>query len=172
MTFEICYSFFGDNNMKRNIVIIIMIIIVLLLSLLYLKNNVMISENSNLSYVDDSDIIGSIKIKSIDLSNILVQGLDNNYYLNHNYLKELNNYGEIFLDYQGDLINNNNPIIYSNINNMNNIINIKTNDIIEIFYLYKSLCYKVINSKKNSNLELRIFEKNNINKYFAKKIKC
>ena len=158
--------------MKRMyLVIFIMFIVVLLLSIYYFNNNVMISE-SNISYIDDNDIIGSIKISSINYSNILLQGLDNKYYLNHNYLKEINDNGEVYLDYQGDLINNNNPIIYSNINNIKDINKIKINDRIEVFYLYKLICYKVINNNKNSNLELRIIGNNIIRKIHAKKIKC
>ena len=167
----ICYSFFGDKMKKIYVIILILFILIVLLSVFYIDNNVMISE-SNISYVDDNDIIGSIRIDSINYSNILLQGLDNNYYLNHNYLKEMDNKGEIYLDYQGDLINNNNPIIYSNIDNIKDINRIKINDKIEVFYLYKLLCYKVINNSKNSNLELRIYDKNSIKKIYAKKFKC
>lgn len=169
---EICYSFFGDKMKKINIIIIVVFIIVLILSLLYLKNNVMISESSNISYIEDNDIIGSIKIDSIKLSNILVQGLDNKFYLNHNYLKELNDYGEIYLDYRGDLFNNNHPVIYAKMKNINNYNNIKANDIIEVFYLYKNICYKVINNNKNRNLEIRIIDEKNVKKIYAKKVEC
>ena len=149
-----------------------MIVVVLLLSLIYLKDNVMISESNNLSYVDDNDIIGSIKIESINLSDILLQGLDNKFYLNHNYLKNIDNNGEIYLDYEGDLINNNNAILYSKSNKVNNYNKINKNDKIEIFYLYKTLCYKVINSKKNSNLVIKIVDNISNNNIYAKKIKC
>ena len=167
----ICYSFFGDKMKRIYLLIFIMFIVVILLSIYYFNNNVMISE-SNISYIDDNDIIGSIKISSINYSNILLQGLDNKYYLNHNYLKEINDNGEVYLDYQGDLINNNNPIIYSKINNIKDINKIRINDKIEVFYLYKLQCYKVINSSKNKDLEFRIYDDNNIKKIYAKKIKC
>ena len=149
-----------------------MFIIVILLSLFYLKNNVMISESNSISYIEDNDIVGSIKIDSIKLSNLLVQGLDNNYYYDHNYLKQQSKSGEIFLDYQGDLINNNNAIIYTKVDNINNIGSIKDNDKIEIFYLYKMLCYKVNNSKNNKDLEIRVINNKKVEKIYAKKVKC
>jgi len=157
---------------KIHFAIFVLFIIVLLLSLFYLKNNTMISESNSISFVEDNDIIGSIKIDSIKLSNLLLQGLDNNYYLNHNYLKELSDNGEIFLDYQGDLINDNNAIIYTKINNINGIKNIKFNDKIDIFYLYKTICYKVNNTKKSSNLEIKIISEKDTKNIYAKKVKC
>ena len=169
---EICYSFFGDKMKKLYFAILIMFIVVVLLSLFYLRNNVMISESSKISYVEDNDIIGSIKIDSIKLSNLLLQGLDNKYYLNHNYLKEIDDNGEIYLDYRGDLSNNKHAIIYSNMQNIYNYNNIKENDKIEIFYLYKLICYKVINTNKNDNLELRIINKKDVRRIYAKKVKC
>lgn len=131
----------------------------------------MISQ-SEISYVDNSDIIGSIKIDKINLSNILLQGLDNTYYLNHNYLKEKDKKGEIFLDYQGDLFNNKKAIIYANIDNIRNYSDIKTHDKIEVFYLYKTLCYKVISKPKNSDLVIRIIDAKNIENIYAKKVNC
>lgn len=145
---------------------------VLLLSLVYLKDNVMISESQNISYVDDSDIIGYINIKSIGLFDNLLQGLDNSFYLSHNYLKEYDKKGEIYLDYQGDLLNNNNSIIYANINKFINLKNIDINDKINIYYINDLLCYKVVKSKKDSNLELKIYDNNKKISIFAKKIAC
>ena len=157
---------------KIYLIIVCLFILILILSCFYLKENVMISESYKLSYIEDNDIIGSIKIDSIKLSNLLLQGLDNNYYLNHNYLKELNDNGELFLDYQGDLFNDKNAIIYSKTDNIFDYNNIKNNDKIEIFYLYKSLCYKVINNKKNNNLEIRIINDKIVKKIYAKKVDC
>lgn len=131
----------------------------------------MISQ-SEISYVDNSDIIGSIKIDKINLSNLLLQGLDNTYYFNHNYLKEKDKKGEIFLDYQGDLFYNKKATIYTNIDNVKNYNNIGTDDIIEVFYLYKTLCYKVINKPKKSDLVIRIIDAKNIEKIYAKKVNC
>lgn len=157
---------------KIYIVIIVLFLIVVLLSCLYLKEDVMISESSNISFINDSDIIGSIKIKSINFSNILLQGLDNEYYLEHDYKKNTNSNGEIFLDYQGDLINNKNTIIYSKKNNLKGINNIKVSDKIEIYYINKTICYKVINKNQKSTLEIRVISGQKAEKIFAKKVKC
>ena len=132
----------------------------------------MISESSNISFINDSDIIGSIKIKSINFSNILLQGLDNEYYLEHDYKKNTNSNGEIFLDYQGDLINNKNTIVYSKKNNLKGINNIKDGDKIEIYYINKTICYKVINENQKSTLEIRVISGQKTKKKFAKKVKC
>ena len=175
MTCNICYSFFGDNMKifkNMNFLIIIMFIFVLLLSLLYLKESVMISESSSISFIDDSDIIGNIKIESINLNSKLLQGLDNTFYFSHNYLKTSSRKGEIFLDYQGDLINNNNAIIYSNVDNFKDINMLNNNDIININYLDNLICYKIINNKKNSNLNIKIIDKSKKINIFAKKVNC
>ena len=97
MTYVICYSFFGDKMKifkNINFLIIIILIMVILLSMFYLKNNVMISESSKVSYIDDNDIIGYIRIDKNNINKYLLQGLDNQYYLNHNYLKNYDENGE------------------------------------------------------------------------------
>ena len=171
MTSQYVILFLVIKLKKIYFVIFILLIVVFILSCLYLKNSVMISQSS-ISYVDDNDIVGSIKIDSIKLSNLLLQGLDNRYYLNHNYLKKENENGEIFLDYQGDLFKNNNAIIYSKFDNIPNISDIKSDDKIEVFYLYKTICYKVLEKSKNYNLELRIINKKTIDRVYAKKVNC
>lgn len=175
MTYVICYSFFGDKMKifkNINFLIIIILIMVILLSMFYLKNNVMISESSKVSYIDDNDIIGYIRIDKNNINKYLLQGLDNQYYLNHNYLKNYDENGEIFLDYEGDLLNDKNSIIYSKVNNFNDINSLINDDIIEIIYINNKLCYKVNNNKNNSNLVIKIIGKNKVKKIYAKKIKC
>ena len=149
-----------------------MFIIVLLLSILYLKESVMISESNKISFIDDNDIIGSIKIDDINLSNLLLQGLDNKFYFDHNYLKKEDEKGEIFLDFRGDLANNNYPIIYAKNSVFNEINNIKIDSKIEIFYIHENICYKVISNKNTYDLEIRVVDKKNVKKIYGKKIKC
>ena len=129
----------------------------------------MISESSVISYKDD--IIGYINIESIHLTSNLVQGLDNTFYLSHNYLGNESESGEIFLDYQGDLLNNNNAIIYSKINNIRDAYFLNKGDKIEILYLKNRLCYEITYNKTN-DLLLKIYNKNNTLNIFAKKIAC
>ena len=175
MTYIICYSFFGDNMKifkNINFLIIIVFIMVLLLSLFYLKNDVMISESTSISFIDDSDIIGNINIESINLNAKLLQGLDNTFYFSHDYLRANNESGEIFLDYQGDLLNDNNPIIYSNIDNIRNINDVNINDKIKINYLNNLICYEIIDGKKNNNLNIKIVDKTKKINLYAKKAKC
>jgi sortase B len=49
---------------------------------------------------ENQDTIGYLKIDDIEIETIVVQGLDNKYYLNHNFEKEENNAGWIFADYR------------------------------------------------------------------------
>ena len=51
----------------------------------------------------NSDTIGYIKVNGTNISYVVVQGNDNDYYLNHNYLKEYNRAGWIFLDYRNQI---------------------------------------------------------------------
>ena len=176
MTLILCYSFFGDKmKIFKNVGLLISIafIIVLIFGYFYLKNQVMISESVSLN-VDD--IIGYINIDSINLTNNLMQGYDNDYYLNHDYLKKDSLKGEFFLDYEGDLINNNNSIIYSKVDNIINYNNLKIGDKIEVLYLKDKLCYQIIdfNSKKLKNYDLliKIYDKNIKFNILSKKIMC
>ena len=152
----------------------IFLVIVIFLSCLYIKKYAMVSESSKTSYsyyIDDTDIIGTINIESINLNNYLMQGLDNTFYFSHNYEKNRSDDGEFFLDYRGDLLKNKNSIIYSKLNNINDINKIKMDDIIKISYLKNNLCYQVINCNKY-DLLLKIYDKNSVINIFAKKITC
>ena len=46
----------------------------------------------------NSDIIGWIEVEGTNINYPVLQGEDNGYYMNHNYKKEENTYGSIFLD--------------------------------------------------------------------------
>ena len=46
----------------------------------------------------NSDIVGWIEVEGTNINYPVLQGEDNGYYMNHNYKKEENTYGSIFLD--------------------------------------------------------------------------
>ena len=48
----------------------------------------------------NSDTVGWIKVNGTNIEYVVVQGDDNNYYLNHNFEKQSNNAGWIFADYK------------------------------------------------------------------------
>ena len=149
------------------------IVIILIFGYISLKNYSSYSNSYEvMSYSSDYEI-GRIIISSIDLDRKLMQGLDNNYYLNHNYLNMDSEYGEFFLDNYGDLINNNYPIIYSNVNNLD-INKIRINDIVNIQYLDSDLCYKVlsINRKISYELIIKLVGDNKEFNIFLSKIEC
>ncbi|MBR2827796.1 MAG: class B sortase [Bacilli bacterium] len=52
---------------------------------------------------DNLDTIGYIKVNGTNINYIVVQGKDNDYYSNHNFYKEYNRAGWIFLDYRNQL---------------------------------------------------------------------
>lgn len=51
----------------------------------------------------NNDIIATLYIPDLDLEEIVVQSIDNSYYLNHNLKKEENILGSTFLDYRNSL---------------------------------------------------------------------
>lgn len=62
---------------------------------------------------ENSDVKGWIRIENTNINYPLVQGKDNNYYLNHNYKKEKSSYGSIFINSNSDIKNKDaNVIIY------------------------------------------------------------
>ena len=63
-------------------------------------------------FYNNNDIKGIIKIDSLDINELVLQGSDNSFYLNHLETKESNIYGSIMLDYRTDLDNSKINIIY------------------------------------------------------------
>ena len=71
---------------------------------------------------ENEDIVGWIEIEDTNISYPVLQGKDNEYYLNHNYKKEKSQKGSIFLDANYDWsIPSNNLIIYGH-NIMNDLM--------------------------------------------------
>lgn len=60
---------------------------------------------------ENKDAIGYIKVNNTNIDYIIVKGKDNSFYLNHNFKKEWNIAGWIFMDYRNKL-DDNNIIIY------------------------------------------------------------
>jgi hypothetical protein len=152
---------------------IISISIIALFGYFYLKDNIKYSNSYEvISYSNDYEI-GSIKIPLLNIDRKLMQGLDNKYYLDHNYLNMDSNNGEFFLDTYGDLLNNNNSIIYSSTNNLD-VNNIRINDIVNIKYLDNDLCYKVlsINNNLKHDLIIKLLDRNKEYNIFLLKVDC
>ncbi len=152
---------------------IVSISVISLFGYFYLKDNIKYSNSYEvISYSNDYEI-GSIKIPLLNIDRKLMQGLDNKYYLDHNYLNMDSNNGEFFLDTYGDLLNNNNSIIYSSTNNLD-VNNIRINDIVNIKYLDNDLCYKVlsINSNLKHDLIIKLLDRNKEYNIFLLKVDC
>lgn len=50
----------------------------------------------------NNDVIGWIYFENIDINYPIVRGIDNTFYLNHTFKKEINKSGSIFMDYEND----------------------------------------------------------------------
>ena len=128
-----------------NFILILLIIIFILSSYNYFhnlfedkKNNnlyqeiindyTIINEDDNSNEINDyidvkklkevnSDVKGWISIPNTNINYPILQGSNNNYYLNRDINKEYNRNGSIFMDYRNHEFNDNNTIIYGH--NMN-----------------------------------------------------
>lgn len=60
---------------------------------------------------DNSDIKGWINVKDTKINYPILQGADNEYYLNHNYKKEKSEYGSIYLKDKSKIDDNNSNLI-------------------------------------------------------------
>lgn len=152
---------------------ILSISIISLFGYFYLKDNVKYSNSYEVISYSNEYEIGSIKIPLLNIDRKLMQGLDNKYYLDHNYLNMDSNNGEFFLDTYGDLLNNNNSIIYSSVNNLD-INSIRINDIVNVNYLDNDLCYRVlsINNNIKHDLIIKLLDKNKEYNIFLLKVEC
>ena len=61
---------------------------------------------------NNNDIVGIIKIDDLNISSLIVQGSDNEYYLNHLENKDSSIYGSLMLDYRTNLDDSKVNIIY------------------------------------------------------------
>ena len=149
------------------------LLIISLFGYIYLKDNILYSNSREVISYNAEYEIGTINIPSLSIQRKLMQGLDNKYYLDHNYLNMDSNNGEFFLDTYGDLINNNNSVIYSNVNNLN-INSININEIVRVSYLDNLLCYKVlsINSNISHDLIIKLIGNNKEYNIFLNKVEC
>ena len=57
------------------------------------------------------DTVGYIKVNNTNIDYVVVQTKDNNYYLKHNFNKETNKAGWIFVDFRNELDNNDKNIV-------------------------------------------------------------
>jgi len=61
---------------------------------------------------ENPDAIAYLKVKNTNIDYVVVKGTDNSYYLNHNFNKEYNVNGWIFMDYRNNPEKARNVIIY------------------------------------------------------------
>lgn len=66
---------------------------------------------------NNNDIVGILNINSLNMSSLIVQGSDNEYYLNHLENKESSIYGSLMLDYRTNLNSSKINLIYGHMSN-------------------------------------------------------
>ncbi len=87
------------------------------------------NENINISNLEEivqynPDIVGWLEVPNTNINYAVVQGTDNDYYMNHNYLKEVSNDGSLFLDYRYNWNKpSSNLLIYGHNKNNNQMFN-------------------------------------------------
>lgn len=92
---------------------------------------------------NNKDIKGAIRISDENFEEIVFQGSDNNYYLEHDY-RGKNNKGEIFIDYSLDIDNSKIKVLYGEGSPKTNIIKKYFND-----EYYKSHKYLELETDKS-----------------------
>ncbi|AYE33762.1 class B sortase [Clostridium septicum] len=120
-----------------------------------------------------------IKVENTNIDYPVAQGKDNDYYINHDFNKNENISGAIFLDYRNNFINDLNTIVYGhhmrNETMFNNLVKFKDsnffneNNKIKIIYDGKELEYKVFSvyviDDKNNYLITNFNNNNEYNNY-------
>ena len=123
---------------------------------------------------ENTDVKGWIKINDTKINYPLLQGLDNDYYLNRNYQKEYSSYGSIFIDKDSNLDDvNSNVIIYGHSMNdqemFQNLLNYANKEyydshkIIEIYTNNEARKYEIVTVFKS-----RVFyqDEQNVFRYY------
>lgn len=117
------------------------------------------SENENKiedyqSLYNNEDVVGTIKIENASIDEVIVQGSDNSYYLNHLPNRKVYAYGSLMVDYRVDLENGNKIIIYGHnsrsrrttFKNLESYLDesfYNENNIIELETLYGKFTYEI-----------------------------
>lgn len=122
------------------------------------------------NYYSNNDIKGILKIDSLNISSLIMQSNDNDYYLTHLENKDENIYGSIMLDYRTNLDKDKINIIYGHSSDYDTTPFTKleryleydfykTNPYLEIITdnnTYKYEIFSIINIKKNNSKYLNI----------------
>ena len=137
-------------SIKKRIILFIFINIVIFGYLFLFRNSYAFERLDYLSLMNNSneDIIGSIKIDSLNIDCNLLQGLDDEFYLNKDENKNINDIGSIFIGYETDLNRKQTNLLYIPYNEEYNLVD---KDIININYLGDELLFEVNNSSKNKD---------------------
>lgn len=115
---------------------------------------------------NNNDIVGILNINSLNISSLIVQGSDNEYYLNHLENKESSIYGSLMLDYRTNLNNSKINLIYGHMSNsdatpfkkLDKYLDYdfyKDNKLIEITDEYNTYKYEIFSVAKISKNEYR-----------------
>lgn len=100
----------------------------------------------------NEDYVGWLYIPGTKVNYPLVKGTDNSFYLNHNFLKEENKTGSIFIDYNVNEFKDKNTIIYGHYMKDGSMF-------ADLHKIYSELndTYKIYIATRNETLEYEVF---------------
>ena len=136
---------------KYKVIGLSIILIILVSCLAYFTYHNFKAKKANKELNTNTDIKGWIKINDTNINYPLLQGTDNDYYLDHNYQKEYSSYGSIYIDNNSNLDDvNSNVIIYGHSMKdkemFQNLLNYsdKNHQIIEIYTNNEARKYEIV----------------------------
>ncbi len=128
------------------------------------SDNEKLVENKDVAsvYMINPETVGWVTVPNTNIDYAVVQGVDNQYYLNHNIYHKYDKNGWVFMDFRGDVVNLSdniilyahnryyNGIMFGNLQNMMryNWYSNPDNHIITIKTLYEELHYKIFSMYK------------------------
>ena len=128
------------------------------------SDNEKLVENKDVAsvYMINPETVGWVTVPNTNIDYAVVQGVDNQYYLNHNIYRKYDKNGWVFMDFRGDVVNLSdniilyahnryyNGIMFGNLPNMMryNWYSNPDNHIITIKTLYEELHYKIFSMYK------------------------
>ena len=141
---------------------IILVLYVLVIVTIYNNCN-----NTTYGYeVVNEDIIGSIRIDNLGIDNKLLQGLDDEYYMEHDIDKNNSGNSVIFIGWESDLLRHKTNTLYIPYEKVLDNI-----DIININYLDKEVCYYVTKEDNYDKLIIKLYLDNKVIKTM-KALRC
>ena len=135
-----------------------------------LKNDNTYNINFDNLKKQNEDTVGFLKVNGIDLETIVVKTKDNNYYLTHNFEKQRNKSGWIFMDYRNRLDSRDKNIIIYGHNMRNGTMFASLKNILDNSWLENTENHSIIFKTEDKRTIYKVFSVYQIEKedYYLK----